>query len=456
MGRPVPILADEDRAGTKARIETVAEGRPMEVTRWRKDGSTVDVLLSAAPFMSVRGDRVGYIALFTDLTERKALEEQLRQSQKMEAIGTLAGGIAHDFNNILTVITSYSSMLLASRNGDDPGRGDLEEIATAAKRASGLTRQLLTFTRKAIVRPRSVDLREIVGGMESMLRRLLKSNIDFATKLSPDSCCVLADPSQIEQIVMNLVVNASDAMPNGGSLVVETTPADFDDTYAQIHAEVRPGPFVMLAISDTGVGMDAATQSKIFEPFFTTKEPGRGTGLGLATVYGIVKQIGGFVWVYSEPGHGATFKVYLPRESGPATQVETGATFTIGDRRGTILLVEDDDAVRLAERRMLEKIGFHVLVAKDGEDGLRVSKAHDGHIDVLVTDLMMPRMDGRTLANELAATRPDMRVVFTSGYTDDAVLRRGLVESAHAFVQKPFTGEQLAHTISGLIGVSAS
>jgi two-component system cell cycle sensor histidine kinase/response regulator CckA len=369
----------------------------------------------------------------------------------MEAIGTLAGGTAHDFNNILTVITSYSSMLLASRYRDDADRGDLEEIAAAANRASALTRQLLTFTRKAIVRPRSIEVREVVQGMESMLRRLLKSSIDFATNLSPDSGCIIADPSQLEQIIMNLVVNASDAMPNGGSLVIETTRVDLDESYVVTHAGVRPGSFVMLAISDTGIGMDATTQSKIFEPFFTTKAPGHGTGLGLATVYGTVKQIGGFIWVYSEPGHGATFKVYLPRESAPAAPVEPSAAPVVSRRRETVLLVEDDDAVRLAVRRTLEKVGYRILEARDGHEGLQVSNTYEGDIDVLVTDLMMPKMDGRALASAVVATRQAIRVVFTSGYTDDAVLRQGLIDSTHSFVQKPFTGDQLAHTISGLM-----
>jgi two-component system, cell cycle sensor histidine kinase and response regulator CckA len=453
LGGPVPILPAEGRSSNwPAQVE---KGKPIEVTRFRKDGSRVTVLLAAAPAMDSNGKPIGHIAVFTDLTDRKLLEEQLRQSQKMEAVGTLAGGVAHDFNNILTVITSYTSLLL-SVDRDEADRADLEEIAVAAKRASALTRQLLTFTRKAIVQPRPVDVNEVVAGMESMLRRLLTSNIRLATTLGSGSCSVIADPSQIEQIVMNLVVNASDAMPNGGSLVLETKALELDEAYAQMREGVVPGPYVMLAISDTGVGMDAGTLDKIFEPFFTTKDVGRGTGLGLATVYGIVKQIGGHVWVYSEPGHGSTFKIYLPRDPASAALGDSGAGQPARDERiraerGTILLVEDDESVRRAVRRMLEKVGFSVIEASDGEAGLAVAKSYDGQIDVVVTDLMMPRMDGRALATALSTVLPHVHIVFTSGYTDDAVLRRGLVGSDHAFLQKPFTGEQLAHTISALI-----
>ena len=313
LGGPVPVQTPEERANARARTETPGDRKPIEVSRLRKDGTRVDVLLAAAPVIGANGVRIGHVAIFTDLTERKLLEAQLRQSQKMEAMGTLAGGVAHDFNNILTVIMSYSNMLLASEGRSQADRADLEEIATAASRASGLTRQLLTFTRKAIVRPRSIEVNDVVAGMETMLRRLLNSRIELSTELLKQSGSVVADPSQLEQIIMNLVVNASDAMPNGGSLMIKTKNVELDEATARLHGGLRPGPYIMLSISDTGIGMDAETQTKIFEPFFTTKEPGRGTGLGLATVYGVVNQIGGSIWVNSAPGEGAIFTIYLPR-----------------------------------------------------------------------------------------------------------------------------------------------
>jgi two-component system, cell cycle sensor histidine kinase and response regulator CckA len=277
------------------------------------------------------------------------------------------------------------------------------------------------------------------------------AHVELVTTLENALGPVSADPVQLEQILMNLVVNAADAMPDGGTLVVETQNVTLDEAYAQVHNGVRPGPYVLLAVTDTGIGMDASTIHKIFEPFFTTKEVGRGTGLGLATVYAIVKQLGGHIWVYSEPGHGAAFKIYLPSDLAAASADESPARPAPATRAGTVLLVEDDDAVRRATRRLLERIGFSVLEASDGEAGLSVASNYGGEIDVVVTDIMMPRMNGGDFARALALTHPDLRVVFTSGYTDDAVLRRGLVSTSHAFVQKPFTSEQLARAIAGLL-----
>ncbi|MEO7083975.1 MAG: PAS domain S-box protein [Gemmatimonadaceae bacterium] len=447
-----PNLSPDERARQLA-SEKTNYGKLAEVRQTRKDGTPVDVLMASAPLTDSRGNRTGSIAVFTDLTERKLLEEQLRQSQKMEAIGTLAGGIAHDFNNILTVITSYSSLLLEEA-ADETQRAQLAEVAAAAKKATELTRQLLTFSRRDIVRLRPVSINETVNGLRPMLRRLLSTNIDVVTTLSPATGFVVADPSQLEQIIMNLAVNAADAMPDGGSLVIETRDVELDAGYAQLHTGVRAGMYVMLAVSDTGTGMDAATLRKIFEPFFTTKEVGRGTGLGLATVYAIVNQLGGTIWVYSELGHGATFKIYLPRDGARRSLNTPAAVAVVKSNSVIVLLVEDDEPVRRAVRRMLERFGHLVLEAVDGEAGLVVAAEHEGPIDVVVTDLMMPRLNGRAFAAALEKMRPGIPVVFTSGYTDDAVLRRGFVGTNHTFLQKPFTGEQLASAIAALTAVA--
>jgi signal transduction histidine kinase/DNA-binding response OmpR family regulator len=389
-----------------------------------------------------------YEALRQELAERQRLEEQLLQSRKMEAIGQLAGGVAHDFNNILTAITGYSELLLGDLSSYDSRHADVQEIKKAADRAAALTRQLLAFSRRQVLQPTVLNLNVVISNMEKMLRRLIREDIELVIALDPELGRVKADMGQIEQVIMNLAVNARDAMPQGGKLTIETANVVLDEEYAQQHVDVQPGPYVMLAVSDTGVGMDEETRSHLFEPFFTTKEVGEGTGLGLATVYGIVKQSGGHIWVYSEPKPGTTFKVYLPRveeavESGK--QVQSPAESPRGSE--TVLLVEDADMVRDLAYRVLLQNGYTVLEARDGREALQVCEEHEGPIHLLMTDEVMPQMSGRELADRLMPLRPEMRMLYMSGYTDDGIIRHGVLEPGVAFLQKPFTPDALTSKV---------
>jgi PAS domain S-box-containing protein len=386
-----------------------------------------------------------------DITERKRreaehkkLEQQLQVSQKMEAVGLLAGGVAHDFNNLLSVILSYTQFATQALREGDPLKDDLLEVKKAGDRAAVLTRQLLAFGRKQVLQSVPLNLNQVAEGVEKMLRRILGEDIDFVQVLAPDLGVVRADSGQIEQVLMNLVVNSRDAMSGGGKLTIETSNVELDDEYAAHHVGVKPGPYVQLAVTDTGCGMDEQTKTQLFEPFFTTKEKGKGTGLGLSTVYGIVKQSGGNIWVYSELGVGTTFKIYLPRElSVKATDTRLRAIPKTATGTETILVVEDEEALRKVAKRSLEAVGYAVLTASAGAEALLISAQHAGTIHLLLTDVVMPRMSGKALAQALLKTRPMVKVLYMSGYADNAFVHHGVVDEGTYFLSKPFTATDI-------------
>jgi PAS domain S-box-containing protein len=418
-----------------------------EIVNRARDGRLVTVDLSARQVFDADGKTMGFIAVQHDVTERRRLEEQFRQAQKMESIGRLAGGVAHDFNNLLTAILGYAGLLEAREPLGAAAREDLNEIRTAAERAAALTRQLLAFSRKQVLAPSVLSPNELVAGVERMLHRLIGEDVDLSARLDPSVGNIRVDAGQLEQVLVNLAVNARDAMPEGGKLTIETGNAVIDKAYAAQHVGVSPGRYVMLAVSDTGMGMSDETRSQIFEPFFTTKELGKGTGLGLATVYGIVHQSGGHIFVYSEPGKGSTFKLYFPLVEGAPS--ETGAAapgpeLEIARGSETILIAEDEPAVRTLAGTFLSGKGYRILQAAGGAEALTLAERFPDTIHLLLTDVVMPDMSGPDLEKQLRARRPELRVLYMSGYTDDGVVRNGMLEGRQLYLQKPFTPRTLA------------
>jgi two-component system, cell cycle sensor histidine kinase and response regulator CckA len=412
-----------------------------------KDGRRIPVEVNTK-LVYQNGAPVAVQGIARDVTERKQLENQLQQSQKMEAIGRLAGGVAHDFNNLLTAINGYSSLALKRLDDDSSIKPYLEEVRKAGERAANLTRQLLAFGRKQILQPLALDLNDVVSDMNKMLRRLIGEDIALTAKLAPNLKRIKADPGQIEQVLVNLVVNARDAMPQGGKLTIETANCKLDQQYALRHVGVHPGNYVMLAVSDTGVGMDEATRARIFEPFFTTKEKGKGTGLGLSTVYGIVQQSGGSIWVYSELNRGTSFKVYLPElEAAIESHQDKPEENEAPGGSETILLVEDEETVRGLAQKILEQVGYNVLSAAGGEEAVRLCNDQERRIDLLLTDVVMPEASGKEVAEHLNQLVPGIKVLFMSGYTDEAIVHHGVLDSNVEFIQKPFTPSALSKKV---------
>jgi signal transduction histidine kinase/CheY-like chemotaxis protein len=418
--------------------------------RWkRKDGSAMTVRLSGRVVNSPEETAEVVEIIAEDITERRVLENQFRQAQKMEAVGRLAGGVAHDFNNLLMVISGYTEVLLEHTRKSNPLYPKIEAIHQATDRATTLTRQLLAFSRKQLLELKVVDLNVIVEDMERLLRPLIGENIELQTQLARDLGRTRADAGQIEQVIMNLVVNSKDAMPNGGKITIQSGNAQLKhDDLGREYSYIKPGEYVVLSVSDTGHGMDKETQLRIFEPFFTTKEKGKGTGLGLSTVYGIIKQSGGYVLVESELQRGTTFRIYLPRVEDALEPINaTGASSSQNGGSETVLLVEDEESVRQLVRETLESKGYKVLEADHGESALHIVSRHSGKIDMLITDVVMPGMSGRELSAQLCSSYPHTKVLYLSGYTEDAIAHEGVLESGTAFLQKPFTLQMLARKV---------
>ena len=443
----------EDHAVVEAAEDSSTRGERFqaEYRIVRKDGSVIWVS-DTAVVVTGSGTHPVMEGIIVDITERKLLENQLQQSRRMEAVGRLAGGIAHDFNNLLTIVKGYAELAL-QRTGVQPElRADVQQIENAAERASNLIRQLLAFSRRQVLQPKIIDLNAIVLGLDKLLGRLMGEHIEMVTRCAANVGHVKADPAQIEQVIMNLVVNARDAMPKGGRLTVETVNVDLDSTYARDHVTVKPGPYVMLAVSDSGIGMSPETVAHIFEPFYSTKESGQGTGLGLSTVYGIVKQSGGYIWVYSEPGKGTTFKVYLPRVAELVESKPPAAEIPAAGRGSeTILLVEDEEAVRELASRILSAKGYSVVAAKSTREAEEFAEKHRGEIHLLLTDIIMPGTSGRELARRITRRHPRTRVLYMSGYTDNVLAQGGVLEAGLSFLQKPFTPGALAQKVRDVL-----
>ena len=444
--------------------ETITGGRIWQgrMVNKRRDGTLYTEEATISPVKDASGQILSFVAVKRDITEhlrmrqeQSRLQEQLQQAQKMESIGRLAGGVAHDFNNLLTTIIGNAQLVLSGLEKEDPLREEIEEIRKAGERAAGLSRQLLTFSRRETRAPELLNLNETLDEMAKMLRRLIREDIELVISPGPDLGPVYMDPPQVEQVIMNLVVNARDAMPDGGTLTIETADTELDEAYFREHGvENEPGPYVMLAVTDTGIGMDEETQSKMFDPFFTTKDRSTGTGLGLATVYGIVKQNRGYVWAYSEPGRGTTVKVYLPRagevlEPGRSGDMEVGGGLTGAE---TVLVVEDNQQVLDITLKVLARYGYRTLAARNGDEAVRVGRDFEGKIHLLVTDVIMPGMNGKELAERLRSERPDMKVLFMSGYTENIIVQKGILPTDIHYIQKPFSFEGLARKVRDALG----